>query len=313
MGELDPSFGDNQALVALTRDGVPLSGGPELVLPGDTSTGRFVDSVAQIDVAVHNPASSAVGAGAIDVEHDSQTTTLTAAQLAALASFTLPVSFLAGSPTPTMDTEMGPTLSEVLAAAGIQPDQDTYVSAVGSDGYVATVTPAEATFGNRPLLIATKETATSTGLPTTNTPRLVTDGDLKGGRYDSNVTDLVVGELTVTGRFISGSASPINGNPAGVVKRTVVVVGQTTVSLPGGRSRTVRITLNSTGRGLLASLHHFLARLTATQHGGRISSQTVNFRVPVRHARKKHSPGSVCACSGPGPPIQPVPVPPLGL
>ena len=65
----------------------------------------------------------------------------------------------------------------------------TWVAAVGSDGYVATVTPAEAWPGGRPLLISLSEDGTPL-----SAPRLVTDGDIKGGRYVSGVYDLVVGQ-----------------------------------------------------------------------------------------------------------------------
>lgn len=65
----------------------------------------------------------------------------------------------------------------------------TWVAAVGSDGYLATVTPAEAFIGGRPLLLSLVEN----GAPLAQ-PRLVTDGDVKGGRYVSMVVDLVVGQ-----------------------------------------------------------------------------------------------------------------------
>ena len=48
---------------------------------------------------------------------------------------------------------------------------------------------AEAWPGGRPLLISLTEDA----IPL-SAPRLVTDGDIKGGRYVSGVFDLVVGQ-----------------------------------------------------------------------------------------------------------------------
>ena len=77
----------------------------------------------------------------------------------------------------------------MLRAAHVRQGLDTWVAAVGSDGYVATVTPAEAWTGGRPLLISLAED----GTPLT-APRLVADGDIKGGRYVSGVYDLVVGQ-----------------------------------------------------------------------------------------------------------------------
>jgi hypothetical protein len=66
---------------------------------------------------------------------------------------------------------------------------NSWVAAVGSDGYVATVTPAEAWLGNRPLRISLNED----GQPLAQ-PRLVLDCDVKGGRYVSGMVDLVVGQ-----------------------------------------------------------------------------------------------------------------------
>jgi hypothetical protein len=85
--------------------------------------------------------------------------------------------------------ETGPNLAAVLAAAHVRVERDTWVAAVGSDGYVAVVTPAEAVVGGRTLLLSTSEDGASLAQP-----RLVTGGDVKGGRYVSLVVDLVVGE-----------------------------------------------------------------------------------------------------------------------
>jgi hypothetical protein len=54
---------------------------------------------------------------------------------------------------------------------------------------------AEVWVGGRPLLISLSEDGTSQ-----DTPRLVTDGDVKGGRYVSGVVDLVVGQGQPPGR-----------------------------------------------------------------------------------------------------------------
>jgi hypothetical protein len=113
--------------------------------------------------------------------------TLSAGLLARLPAETLQVSF--GGPTGIQThTETGPPLFEVLAAAGIVPTLNTWVAAVGDDNYVATVTPAEQFVGGRPLQLSLNEDGGT--LPQ---PRLVTDGDVKGGRYVSGVVDLYVG------------------------------------------------------------------------------------------------------------------------
>jgi hypothetical protein len=195
---------------------------------------------------------------------------------------TLPVTFLSGS-TPTNDTETGPTLNAVLAAAGITPDLDTYVSAVGSGDYVATAAPAEAGVGNRPLLIALAETVTATGAPTTNTPRLVTDGDVKGGRYDSNVTDLYVGQGSLaafptvsasTASSVADTTASLGGtvNPNGTPTNYTFEYGPTlsfgsitTVGGAGSGSSAVAETASLSG---LAPHTTYYYRLVATSDAG---------------------------------------------
>jgi hypothetical protein len=150
--------------------------------------------VNRITVAVQNPAATtSTVTGAVTVENGSHTTVLSASELASLPAQTLNVSFLAGTAS-QQHVETGPSLQEVLRAAHVRTGLNTWIAAVGSDGYVATVTPAEAWVGGRPLLLSLSEDGTST-----DTPRLVTDGDVKGGRYVSGVVDLVVGQSQLPG------------------------------------------------------------------------------------------------------------------
>lgn len=109
-------------------------GAPELVIPGDTRGARTVPFADRITVAVQNP-------------------TQTASQ---------------------QHTEIGPTLRAVLRAAHIHAALNTWVAAVGSDGYVAVVTPAQAPIDGRSLLVSLNED----GHPLSQ-PRLVVDGDVK--------------------------------------------------------------------------------------------------------------------------------------
>jgi hypothetical protein len=87
-------------------------------------------------------------------------------------------------------TETGPSLSEVLAVAGVRPGLNTWVAATGNDNYVATVTPAEQLVGGRPLQLSLNEDGQALAQP-----RLVADGDVKGGRYVSGVVDIYVMSL----------------------------------------------------------------------------------------------------------------------
>ena len=187
LGELDPNFGNHPAYLALERDGHPLPA-PELVVPGDVDAARTLFAASHITVAVLNPTPTAPrSSGAVTIEGPTTVHVLASSTLAALPAGALDVTFQAG-PAAEQHAETGPTLQEVLHAAHIRADLNTWVAAVGSDGYVATVTPAEAWVGGRPLLISLNED----GTPLTQ-PRLVVDGDIKGGRYVSGVVDLVIG------------------------------------------------------------------------------------------------------------------------
>jgi hypothetical protein len=189
LGELDPNFGDHDAVVVLSVNGRPLSAGPALVVPGDRLPLRDLPVVRHIQVGVTNPAVTVPpAAGSLVIEAGARQVVLSAATLASLPKQTKTVTFLAGTSSQT-HTETGPTLTDVLRAAHVRQGLDTWVAAVGSDGYVAAVTPAEAWVGGRPLLISLIEDGTALAAP-----RLVTDGDIKGGRYDSGVYDLVVGQ-----------------------------------------------------------------------------------------------------------------------
>jgi len=191
LGELDPNFGNHPALLALTEDGLPIVGGPDLVVPGDRAPARSVYGVTNVKVGVATaPATTMDLTGSITVIDGKQKVTLSAAELAALPQVTLDVSFEAG-PLGTVQThtETGPPLLDVLAAGGGAPTFNTWVAASsGEDDYVAVVTPGETLVGGRPIILSLIED----GVPLQQ-PRLVTDGDVKGGRYDDGVVDLYVG------------------------------------------------------------------------------------------------------------------------
>ncbi len=157
-------------------------------MPGDVNGARTLFAVNRITVGVQNPTPTTPPAGGVTIEEGPFTRTLSAARLAALPAKTLSVAFIGPGGSQT-HTEVGPTLADVLRAARVPTDLDTWVAPVGSDAYVATVTPAEAIVGGRPLLVSLNED----GQPLAQ-PRLVVDGDVKGGRYVSELVDLVVGQ-----------------------------------------------------------------------------------------------------------------------
>lgn len=93
----------------------------------------------------------------------------------------------------------GAALSDILTAAVLTGDAEAHnpdltfaILATGSDGYQATVSFGELSpnFGATPILVA----YTEDGQPL-DAPRLVVPGDVKGGRYVSDLTDLEVIDL----------------------------------------------------------------------------------------------------------------------
>jgi hypothetical protein len=187
LGELDPSFGNNPALVTVNRHGHHGRTVIGLVVPGDRSNARSLAGVTHLRVAVSNDAATLPAQpGSINVVKGHRNVTLSAEQLSALPNRTLTVSFLAGTE-PQQHTETGPSPRRVLAAAHVRTCAATSIAAVGSDGYIATVTLAEQTTAGKPLLISTVEDGVALVQP-----RLVVDGDVKGGRYVSDLVNIVV-------------------------------------------------------------------------------------------------------------------------
>jgi hypothetical protein len=190
LGELDPNFGNHPALLALTQGGQPIPFGPDLVVPGDVLPIRTVLDVSNITVgiATATATNTAPPTGSpVEVIDGNRHVTLSAALLARLPNESLTVTF-AGPSGEQTHTEVGPPLLEVLALAGVFPTLNTWVAATGDDNYVATVTPAEQLIGQQPLELSLNEDGVA--LPQ---PRLITDGDVKGGRYVSGVVDIYVG------------------------------------------------------------------------------------------------------------------------
>lgn len=189
LGELDPNFGNHLALVALERNGVAYAHGPQLVVPGDINRFRWVAEVEEVTIgvtpAVHiDPPQS----GALTVEEADHTAVLSPALLALLPAVTATVSFIGPGGTQT-HVESGPPLALVLLVAGDFPGPNTWVAAVGSDDYAATVTPDEGFVGGRQLILSLNEDHVAL-----TQPRLIAGGDVKGGRYVSGVDNLAVGE-----------------------------------------------------------------------------------------------------------------------
>jgi len=120
--------------------------------------------------------------------------TLTPQQLAALPQQSVQVSFASSKGT-EQHAEAGVPLAAIIPAGALRTTSRKNdllafaVLAVGSDGYAAAVAYGEvsADFGNRGALVA----LTEDGKPLAR-PRLVVPGDVKGGRYVSDLLELRV-------------------------------------------------------------------------------------------------------------------------
>jgi hypothetical protein len=191
VGELDQAFGNHPALMALTENGRAILSGPELVVPGDKQPLRFARAASQVTVGIAAaPATNTTpAAGSPLILHtNGHSVPLTSAFLKRLHQETLTVSFIGPGGTQT-HTEVGPPLLEVLLFGGVFSNPfDTWVAAVGSDNYVATVTPGEQLVGGRQLQLSLVEDGV-----TLAQPRLVASGDRHGGRYVSDMVDVYVG------------------------------------------------------------------------------------------------------------------------
>ena len=143
------------------------------------------------------PSTSVVVSGAVD-----HPATYTAATLAALPQVTQTDTFASGT-TPQTHTYTGSTIWNAISAAGVQTTPgvkndilDRYVLATGTDGYrvVYSLGELDPAFGNRADLVATQETIGGKTAPLTGDgfARSTAPGDVKGGRYVSNLASLTV-------------------------------------------------------------------------------------------------------------------------
>jgi DMSO/TMAO reductase YedYZ molybdopterin-dependent catalytic subunit len=144
-------------------------------------------------------------------------TTLIVADLEARPAVTQAVTFATGSG-PQTHTYTGTNLWGILGSAGIVTDPgvkndvlNKYVLATGSDGYKVVFSLGELSpnFGNRPDLVAYAETigGVTSPLGADGFARITAPGDVKGGRYVSNLIDLTVRSSGSTQAATGGGVS----------------------------------------------------------------------------------------------------------
>ena len=143
--------------------------------------------------------------------------TYTDATLSALPAVTQTVSFQSGSGSQT-HTYSGPTLWSLLDKAGLQADPAVHndllnrvVLVTGSDGYRSVFALGELnpSFGNRASLVANREVVNGGSQPlgSDGFARTTAPGDVKGGRYVSNVTAISVQKTASTAAGTGGGVS----------------------------------------------------------------------------------------------------------
>lgn len=200
LGELDPGFGNRQALLAHSEviDGLPRPLSPGVArttMPGDVKGGRYVSAVASLDIA-RAAGSDFVASGgrstAISVGGD--VLSASTFDLAALQALT-PTSTTAGGVRYT-----GVSFWDLLnGATGLAIDPAVkndllgmYAVATGSDGYRVAFSLGELSpdFGNQPVLIAYE--ADGELLDDAGFARIIVPNDVKRGRYVSNLARIEV-------------------------------------------------------------------------------------------------------------------------
>jgi hypothetical protein len=210
-GEIDPGFGNRQAILSIAEDGKFLAGrtGPRLIVPGDATSGRAIANVNQITVGravsqVPQTGCDDIGKvasppppGTVLINGDVESqVTLTLAQLQQLGVRSTIVNVLTGT-TPTSASEQGPLLEDVIRLAKPKirntcPNdaQRFYVQASATDGYSSLLSWGDisSALGNRVPLLSINEN----GSALTGGPRVLSPGDVRGGRYVSGTLILTV-------------------------------------------------------------------------------------------------------------------------
>ena len=252
-GELDPNFGNNQAILSVEENGVPLTV-PRLAVPNDKTEARDVSAVFDITVgraAQQLPQSgsntgctppgysplatppAAPGSVLINGDVSNPAAVITWAQLMALPQTDHIDTFNQGN-TPNTREETGPTLYSVLSSLEPElasvPTDDTrlYVEATSSeDGASALVSWDEFDLArnNTQDLLSLGESSLAPDVSpfhlfippdgTDTGPRLTTPGDVRGGRYDFGVQIVTVSRVPIVPAPAAGTGLNLQGSNIG--------------------------------------------------------------------------------------------------
>ncbi|CAG1001303.1 hypothetical protein MYXO_03037 [Myxococcaceae bacterium] len=208
LGEINPAFGNQNDIIAYQLNGQDLttSGFARIVAPGDIKAGRWVSNLSSLEVGhvAYTPGPGGTSTQ-FTVSGDVDTPiTYTAANLpGSLPTSTVTVSSTGGTLPGTTFT--GVSLLGLLNQSVISVDPAIkndilrdIVIATGTDGYQVVFSMGEllTNFGNQPNLLAYAN-APGSALGLDGFARTVVSNDLKGGRYASNLTALIVVDATV--------------------------------------------------------------------------------------------------------------------
>lgn len=202
LGEINPNFGNQLDLIAFEQNGNPLSGDgfARIIVPGDNKHGRWVSNLVSLEVfsvggapsgGSHPVSTQFTLSGQID-HHDVITATDLPGSLVPKI-VTVSSQPIAGS------SFTGVNLWSLINNAGIETDPQVkndilrkYVLATGSDGYEVVFSMGEIhpNFGGQPDLVA--YATGSDPLSTDGFARIIVPGDVRAGRYVSNLTNLEV-------------------------------------------------------------------------------------------------------------------------
>jgi hypothetical protein len=111
---------------------------------------------------------------------------------------------------------------------------------------------------------------------------------------DAGATCKLTLKLTVTEKFKGKRLISVTARKKkNRLTKKVVVVGSASVTLKAGETRTVRIALNSTGKGLLKKRHKLRVTLRVTQtlatgQVKAVSTQTLSFKAAKPHHKRHH-------------------------
>jgi DMSO/TMAO reductase YedYZ molybdopterin-dependent catalytic subunit len=215
-GEFNPDFGARPYFVAyretINNQSVLLGsdGFARIAVPGDYKGGRYVSNLISLDVL--GAASTAAGTGGGVSDHFTVSGTVqqpgASFDLGALQAFapagqiTQEVTFIAGGQSET-HTYSGVSLWDLLTQVGIvtRPGVKNdilgkYLVATGSDGYKTVVSMGEIDpdFGRQRDFVAFSEIVNGQAQPlgSNGFARMVVPGDVRGGRYVSNLVSLEV-------------------------------------------------------------------------------------------------------------------------